>query len=121
MIVDLVKLTISLITNGTGKQVLLINPSLMVAKSFSHGSVHSDLEMGPSHDSSLRHGRYSQQVLESMADCLNRMCFMKTLLPQIAALNDGPTGGHAENVLEGWPSWIVAFLEPLAGFPGTLH
>lgn len=121
MNVGLVKLTVSLITNGTGKQVLFNNPSLMVAKSFSHGSVHSDLEMGPSHESSLRHGRYSRQVLKSMADCLNRTCFMKTLLPQIVALNDGPTGGHAENVLEGWPFWIVDFLEPLAEFPGTLH
>lgn len=49
MIVGLVKLAISLITNGTGKsvQVLFINTPLMVANSFSHGSVHSDLEMGP--------------------------------------------------------------------------
>lgn len=50
---------------------------------------------------------------------------METLLPQTADLNDGATGGDAENVLEGWKelgrSWIVDFLGPLAEFPGALH
>lgn len=46
---------------------------------------------------------------------------MKTFLPQTVALNGGVTGGHAENVLEGWSFWIVDFLEPLAEFPGVLH
>lgn len=74
-----------------------------------------------SHHSRLRHGRDSRQVLKNMADCLSRTCFMKTFLPQTVALNGGVTGGHAENVLEGWSFWIVDFLEPLAEFPGVLH